>query len=127
MISKEIGNGFTLYIANSTSVGARNEQLSVNGIDYNVHLYFTVKDMILTETYCSVNRLGFAKDATYAQKRRISELVKRVVFDYLFSYPEVLKEADKEAALDKIRSLQYERSNLLARLAKIDAEIAELI
>ena len=129
MITKEITNEkgtFTVIIHSATSVGVRNENLTVNKIPYNVHTSYDVKDMIFTESYRFVSRRdSYSKEATFEQKNRISEVMKSEVFNYIFYNPELLIEGQKNYVNQKMASMERERDELMQKAYEKQNEIEE--
>lgn len=118
----ENGN-FELIVHNANSIGIRCNALTVNRVEYNLHVQFEVKDMILTTNYYFVNRNDMRLDVSYSQKQKVVEVAKSEAFDYIFCNRELLDEAEKQAVSNKLKSLMRERDEIFKKFQEKSAEV----
>lgn len=118
---------FQIFAHSATSVKIMSvNPITVNKIPYNATAHYTVADMILTETYRFISRTDtYVKEATYAQKDKVVDILKRELFDFIFSNPEILVDAQKNYVNNKLDAMRRERDELTRKVVEKQEEISE--
>ncbi len=129
MISKEIktANGeYNLHFYSGEGVTVNFENVMYRNVPFKGTLHFIINQIILTAGFNLINRSDdWQKKTTDFQKENVSEIVKSETFDFIFSNPSILQEAQETWVNNKMKSLARERDELMDKAAQKQKEIEE--